>query len=113
MTPAHVNTVQTPDPTKRFSVSPWLETAANCPAQPERIHLDAAPSGWLPVVFGRSVERRSAGKGSPSAQTAPPSKYSFFQMGTVRLRVSMSQRHASNAAARWDEATTISTLVSL
>ena len=35
---------------------------------------------------------------SPSAHTAPSSKYSFFQMGTVRLSVSMPNRQASNAA---------------
>ena len=40
-----------------------------------------------------------AGGSSPSAQTAPSSKYSFFQMGTVRLSVSMAKRHASKAAA--------------
>src|SRR5690242_11269118 len=37
----------------------------------------------------------SSGKGSPAAQTAPSTKYSFFQMGTVFLRVSISQRQAS------------------
>src|ERR1700733_10722357 len=40
---------------------------------------------------------RLGGKGSPSAQTAPSSKCSFFQMGTVFLSVSISQRQASNA----------------
>ena len=35
------------------------------------------------------------GNGSPSAHTAPSTKVSFFQMGTVFLRVSMSQRQAS------------------
>src|ERR1700690_2081683 len=68
-------------------------------------HLDADLPEWLPSALGTS-----AGKGSPSAQTAPSSKYSFFQMGTVRLSVSMSQRQASKAAARCAEATTIKTL---
>src|SRR5438067_6360135 len=54
----------------------------------------------------------SSGKGSPSAQTAPSVKCSFFQMGTVRLRVSIAKRQASKAAPRWAEATTIRTLVS-
>src|SRR6202012_2049101 len=49
---------------------------------------------------------------SPSAQTSPSSKCSFFQMGTVFLRVSMSQREAAYACARWAEDTAIKTLVS-
>src|SRR5262249_50295584 len=59
----------------------------------EAFHVDAGLLEWVPSAVGMS-----AGKGSPSAQTAPSSKYSFFQMGTVRLRVSMSQRQASKAA---------------
>src|SRR6266700_3428784 len=73
----------------------------------ENVHLDARPPKGVPWARGIS-----AGKGSPSAQTAPSSKYSFFQMGTVRLRVSISQRQASKAAPRCAEATTIRTLVS-
>ena len=53
-----------------------------------------------------------AGNGSPAAHTAPSANVSFFQIGTVCLSVSMSQRQASKASARWAEATTISTLVS-
>ena len=53
-----------------------------------------------------------AGNGSPAAQTAPSTKVSFFQMGTVFFSVSISQRQASKACARCAEATTISTLVS-
>ena len=49
---------------------------------------------------------------SPSAQTAPSSKYSFFQMGTVRLSVSMPNRQASKAARRCAELTPMKTLVS-
>src|SRR5580704_9104455 len=49
----------------------------------------------------------SGGKGSPSAHTAPSSKYSFFQIGTVFFSVSINQRHASKAAERWADATTI------
>src|ERR1700751_2838165 len=49
----------------------------------------------------------SVGKGSPSAQTTPSSKCSFFQMGTVFLSVSMSQRQASKAAERCADATAI------
>ena len=49
----------------------------------------------------------SGGNGSPSAHTTPSSKYSFFQMGTVVFRVSMSQRHASNEAARCADETAI------
>src|SRR5579884_733601 len=56
--------------------------------------------------------RSSSGNGSPSAQTTPSSKCSFFQTGTVFLSVSMSQRQASKAAGRCAEATAISTLVS-
>src|SRR5882724_10287144 len=72
------------------------------------IHLDAASRPvvriFVPVI--------SAGKGSPSAQTAPSSKYSFFQIGTVFLRVSINQRQASKAAARWADATAMKTLLS-
>ena len=64
----------------------------------------------------RSLRRRlrpgPSGNGSPAAHTAPSTKVSFFQMGTVFLSVSISQRQASKACARWAEATTISTLVS-
>src|SRR5215475_8655091 len=70
-------------------------------------HLDAGCRAGLPC--GRGI---SAGKGSPSAHTAPSTKYSFFQMGTVFFSVSISQREASKAAARCRDATTISTLVS-
>src|SRR5712691_10878310 len=70
-------------------------------------HLDAGPPKGVPCARGIS-----AGNGSPSAHTAPSSKYSFFQMGTVRLRLSISQRQASNAAARWADTTTMRTLVS-
>src|SRR6202012_4922236 len=52
------------------------------------------------------------GNGSPSAHPAPSSKVSFFQIGTVFLSVSISQRLASKACARCAEATTIRTLVS-
>ncbi len=52
------------------------------------------------------------GGSSPSAQTAPSAKYSFFQMGTVRLSVSMAKRHASKAAARCGALTAMKTLVS-
>src|SRR6185437_14873978 len=71
------------------------------------LRLDAAATleiSWPPRI--------SSGKDSPSAQTAPSSKYSFFQMGTVFLSVSINQRLASNAAARCADATTINTLVS-
>ena len=46
---------------------------------------------------GRSSHREKdqGGNGSPSAQVAPSSKNSFFQTGTVFLRVSMIQRQAS------------------
>src|SRR5207253_578029 len=71
------------------------------------LHLDAGRADGVPSARGIS-----AGKGSPSAQTAPSSKYSFFQMGTVRLRASISQRQASKATPRWAAATTIRTLVS-
>src|SRR5581483_6615516 len=73
-------------------------------------HLDARHASGLPhqdCAFGIS-----AGNGSPSAQTAPSSKNSFFQMGTVRLSVSINHRHASKAAARCADPTTIRTLVS-
>src|SRR5579863_1076479 len=75
------------------------------------VHLDAGSVAGLPSSeeFARGI---SVGNGSPSAQTAPSSKCSFFQMGTVRLSVSISQRQASNAAARWAAATAINTLVS-
>src|SRR5262249_48940998 len=69
--------------------------------------LDAGRAAEIPSARGIS-----AGKGSPSTQTAPSSKYSFFQIGTVRFRVSINQRQASNAGPRWPEATTIKTLVS-
>src|SRR5208282_5265432 len=70
-------------------------------------HLDASCS--TAVSQGRRI---SAGNASPSAHTAPSSKYSFFQMGTVFLSVSMIHRQASKAASRCAAATTISTLVS-
>src|SRR5580693_3426789 len=70
-------------------------------------HLDAGLLEWLPSTLGIPD-----GNGSPSAQTAPSSKYSFFQIGTVFLKVSIIQRQASNATPRWAEATAISTLVS-
>src|SRR5215469_3453320 len=71
----------------------------------EAIQLDAGVFEWLPTLT-------SSGNGSPSAQTAPSSKYSFFQIGTVRFSVSISQRQASNAAARWAAKTAIKTLLS-
>src|SRR4029077_20247984 len=73
----------------------------------EDIHLDVGCTPAVPA--GRTI---SSGKGSPSAHTAPSSKCSFFQMGTVFFRVSMIQRQASKAGPRWAEATAISTLVS-
>src|SRR5574340_793049 len=48
-------------------------------------------------VFRSFAPRISSGKGSPSAHTAPSSKYSFFHMGTVFFKVSMIQRQASKA----------------
>src|SRR5579864_1033148 len=78
---------------------------------------NARDSSHLDAGLFRTVEEISAargifsGKGSPSAQTAPSSKCSFFQMGTVFFRVSISQRQVSKAAPRCAEATTISTLV--
>src|SRR5580692_12237329 len=79
--------------------------------QEHAVHLDAGYGSGLPrdQEFARGI---SAGKGSPSAHTAPSSKYSFFQIGTVFLRVSMIHRQASNATPRCAAATTISTLVS-
>src|SRR5579884_524733 len=63
--------------------------------------------------FGSSrLTRNSSGKGSPSAQTTPSEKCSFFQIGTVRFKVSIAKRQASKAAARCADATTIRTLVS-
>src|SRR5581483_3376328 len=56
----------------------------------ETSHLDAA---GMPAP----ARDTSAGNGSPSAHTAPSSKCSFFQMGTVFFKVSISQRQASNA----------------
>src|SRR6185312_15867246 len=54
------------------------------------VHLDA---GFSPlsgeILLGLAI---SSGKGSPSAHTAPFSKYSFFQIGTVFFSVSISQR---------------------
>src|ERR1051326_6152947 len=64
--------------------------------------------GWEPVFGSPGFW----GKGSPSAQTAPSSKCSFFQIGTVFLTLSISQRQASNAAARCGEATAMAMLVS-
>src|SRR5258705_920964 len=55
-------------------------------------HLDAACPVGLPWARGIS-----SGNGSPSAQTAPSTKYSFFQMGTLRFNVSISHRLASQA----------------
>src|SRR5262249_49664435 len=43
-------------------------------------------------------------------QTSPSSKNSFFQTGTVSLRVSMANRQASKASARWGDETAIITL---
>src|SRR5579863_2366782 len=77
-------------------------------------YLDAGPAAGLPGPrefparsageFAREsaacARAISSGNGSPSAQIAPSTKCSFFQMGTVRFRVSMIQRQASNAAAR-------------
>src|ERR1700752_1951112 len=69
------------------------------------------PGGSIYGASGASA-LSPAGNGSPSAHTAPSTKVSFFQMGTVFLSVSISQRHASNACARCAEATTMTTLVS-
>ena len=44
------------------------------------VHLDAAQFRGLPRLRNSRAES-PPGKGSPSAQTAPSSKYSFFQMG--------------------------------
>src|SRR5262249_48182550 len=70
-------------------------------------HLNAGCLGGLPG--GRGI---SAGNGSPSAKTAPPTKYSFSEMETVFFRVSISQRQASKAGARCADAPTIKPLVS-
>src|SRR6267378_5522946 len=67
--------------------------------------------GSYDAGFARGVAT-GAGGSSPSAQTAPSSKYSFFQMGTVRLRVSIAKRQASKAAARCGALTAMNTLVS-
>ena len=67
------------------------------------------PAGWRVarsatlVLSGHFCAPKPGGNGSPSAHTAPSSKYSFFQIGTVFFRVSMIQRHASNAAPRCAE----------
>ena len=47
------------------------------------------------VPAGCAAVEIVSGKGSPSAQIAPSSKYSFFQMGTVLFSVSIIQRQAS------------------
>ena len=60
-------------------------------------------SARLGAHFRPAAPTLCSGNGSPSAHTAPSSKCSFFQMGTVRLRVSINQRQASNAAARCAE----------
>src|SRR5947209_2476634 len=82
--------------------------------QRSRIHESAGSLGHLDAGEGPKFPglRISSGKGSPSAHTAPSAKYSFFQIGTVLLRVSMIQRQASKAAPRCAEATTMRTLVS-
>src|SRR5579859_6948906 len=89
-------------------------------AQKNKSSVSHSPDSWKPAHLDASgglallcaAVEISGGKGSPSAQTAPSSKYSFFQMGTVFFNVSISQRQASKAAARCAEATTIKTLVS-
>src|ERR1022692_294275 len=68
-----------------------------CYLKPQFSYFDALPPA-------RGI---SGGNGSPSAHTAPSSKNSFFQTGTCFFSVSINQRQASNAAARWAEATTI------
>src|SRR5581483_7744668 len=45
-------------------------------------------------------------------QTSPPSKTSFFQIGTVFLISSMAKRLAAKAASRWADETTMITLAS-
>src|SRR5665213_2991554 len=49
---------------------------------------------------------------SPSTHTSPSAKYSFFQIGTRRFRRLMPSSAASNAALRWGEAATTTTLAS-
>ena len=49
---------------------------------------------------------------SPSTQTSPSAKISFFQIGTVRLSSRMAHSQASNAARRCGALTAITTLVS-
>ena len=53
-----------------------------------------------------------SGNASPAAQIAPSTNVSLFQIGTCFLSVSITQRHASNAAPRCALATATSTLVS-
>src|SRR5436305_1157871 len=72
----------------------------------------AQESHFASPMLGSALVRSSSGNGSPSAHTTPSVKCSFFQIGTVRLRVSIAKRQASKAAPRCAEATTISTLVS-
>src|SRR6185369_15800165 len=49
---------------------------------------------------------------SPSTQTSPSAKYSFFQIGTSRLSRLMPSSAASNAALRCGAAATTTTLAS-
>ena len=62
--------------------------------------------------MGREPELAGWPTGCPSTQTAPPTKNSFFQIGTVLFSASIAKRHASNAAARCGALTPIHTLVS-
>ena len=98
-----------PDPAYRAVSAPASRRPRTIPAG--AVPLDAAIGCGLPEPknWRRGI---SGGKGSPSAHTAPSSKYSFFQIGTLHLSVSISQRQASKAAARCADATAISTLVS-
>ena len=80
-------------------------------ADPAADTVAGVDGGSAAIVAVEGVDTGTGGS-SPSAQTAPSAKYSFFQMGTVRLRVSMAKRHASNAAARCAALTAMNTLVS-
>lgn len=71
------------------------------PAACWRVHTPSIAPGLFRYFSDAELEPgispagTSSGNGSPSTHTAPSSKCSRFQMGTVRFKVSMRKRLAS------------------
>ena len=76
--------------------------------------VGARGSGARAGRAGAIAERHAGGSGWPFTHCAsPPSKCSFFQIGTLRFSSSITQRAASNTAPRCGALVTTATLASV